>query len=154
AHAEVAIERVAEDVVPAVADMEVARRVGEHVEHVELLAGRRDVDLRHPLRGPRALPLRFDATGVVRHRAGSIATVHRAQCTVHCQSSSTNVTGPSFSKLTTIISRNRPVFTGIPVAPSSVTKRSNRSLARSGSSALSKLGRRPRAIEPASVNWE
>src|SRR5205814_319921 len=44
-HPEVAIESVAEDVVPAVADMKVARRVRKHVEHVELVAGRSDIDL-------------------------------------------------------------------------------------------------------------
>jgi len=50
-------ECVAEDVVPAVADVEVARRVREHVEHVVLLAGRRDVDFRDARLGPAFLPL-------------------------------------------------------------------------------------------------
>ena len=50
-HPQVAIERVAEDVVAPVADVEVARRIREHVQHVELVAGRGDVDLRR--RAPR-----------------------------------------------------------------------------------------------------
>jgi hypothetical protein len=58
------------------------------------------------------------------------------------------VTGPSFSRETIIISRNRPVFTTIPVDASSRVNSSNKCRARSGSSALSKLGRRPFAIEP------
>ena len=43
----IAIERVAEDVVPAVADMEVAGRIRKHVQHVELVAGAADIDLGH-----------------------------------------------------------------------------------------------------------
>jgi hypothetical protein len=39
-------------------------------------------------------------------------------------------------------------------APSSATNTSNSPLAFSGSSAASKLGRRPRSIDPASVNCE
>ena len=54
-----------------------------------------------------------------------------------------NVTGPSFSSETIIISRKRPVLTVMPVDASSATNRSNIVRARSGSSALSKLGRRP-----------
>src|SRR5258706_5842191 len=71
-HAEIAVESIAEDVVPAVADMEVARRVREHVEHVKLVAGRGYIDLGDLGIGPGALPFFFDQFGFVRHRGGSI----------------------------------------------------------------------------------
>src|SRR5262249_6776982 len=80
-HSKAAIERIAEDVVAAVADVQVAGRIGEHVQHVELLPRRGDVDLRDARLGPALLPLFFDVFGNVRS---------------HGRGSYTKVTGPSF----------------------------------------------------------
>ena len=71
-----AVERVAQDVVAPVPDVEPApRRVRIHVQHVELVAGNRGVDIGHPLLGPRALPLPLDLAGgvLVGHAGGNIA---------------------------------------------------------------------------------
>src|SRR5262249_9214634 len=60
---------LAEHVVPDMTDVELARRVGEHLEDVglppELLAGRRVVYVERAAFGPDALPLRLDCLWVI-----------------------------------------------------------------------------------------
>ena len=60
-HPLAAVERVAQDVVAAMAHVQpAARGIRVHVQHVELVAGHGGVDVGHALIGPAALPLLLD----------------------------------------------------------------------------------------------
>lgn len=68
--------------------------------------------------------------------------------------SRTKVTGPSLTSSTSIRAPNRPVATASPCARMAATSDSTNGSASCDAAAPSKDGRRPRASEPARVNWE
>jgi hypothetical protein len=96
-----------------------------------------------------------ESAAVMPDEGEQFATPRRRRGKYHAHyRSSHNVTGPSFTRSTSIIAPNSPVSTGVPPARSNVMNRSYNGMACSGRAASMNDGRRPFDASPYNVNCD